>query len=60
MLFALDQIDEIALQGVGTFEEMEVRYDEAVTLILTILLTMTTFTIGHRRGQGERRPGRAV
>ena len=25
VLFALDQIDEIALQGVGTFEEMEVR-----------------------------------
>jgi len=24
VLFALDQIDEIALQGVGTFEEMEV------------------------------------
>ena len=24
VLFALDQIDEIALQGVGTYEELEV------------------------------------
>ena len=25
VLFALDQIDEIALQGVGTYEDMEAR-----------------------------------